>query len=37
MIADDDDEINEAHLIEIDDVPVKSKGSYTYQCKDSDN
>ena len=38
MIADEDDEISEAHLMEIDEQlsDVKSKG-FTYNCKDSDD
>ena len=38
MIADDDDEISEAHLMQIDEQLAGEKsGGYTYNCKDSDN
>ena len=39
MIADEDDEISEAHLLEIDEQleAEKSGRGYTYNCKDSDH
>ena len=39
MIADEDDEISEAHLLEIDEqlAAEKSGTGYTYNCKDSDH